>query len=201
LMDEILRQAANRKTFPNLKSIVVTGHSAGGQFTSRYALANNVHGSLGVPVRYIVSNPSSYAYPTAERPADDCTDKGCGGFRVYREGENCTTFNQWPYGFERRHGYAAPVADNELSARVASRPVTYLMGALDTLPIAGFDQSCPAMAQGSNRYLRALGYWHFVREKLGAKHEFVTVPLCGHNARCVYTSDPAVKLLFAVDGN
>src|ERR1035437_8534199 len=35
-MDEIVRKLANKKTFPNLKNIVVAGHSAGGQFVTRY---------------------------------------------------------------------------------------------------------------------------------------------------------------------
>ena len=197
LMDQILRRLANRSTFPNMKSIVVTGHSAGGQFSSRYAMSNNVHDTLGVPVRYVVSNPSSYAYPEPARPTGACTEKGCeGGLRPFREGGNCTTFNRWPYGLEQRQGYAAQVSDSDLKARMAARPTTYLMGTLDTLPIAGFDGSCPAMAQGLNRFERGLGFWHMMRERYQAKHDFVPVPLCGHNARCVYTSDQALPVLF-----
>jgi pimeloyl-ACP methyl ester carboxylesterase len=196
LMDQILRKLADRAVFPNLKSIVLTGHSAGGQFASRYAMSNNVHESLGVPVRYVVSNPSSYAYPEATRPSGECTDEGCAGFRTYREGENCTTFNRWPYGLEQRQGYAGQVSDLDLKSRLVSRPTTYLMGTLDTLPIAGFDGSCPAMAQGVNRYQRARGFWQLLRDRYQAKQEFVPVPLCGHNSRCVYTSDPALAVLF-----
>src|SRR5579885_2771242 len=62
LTDEILRKLANKQTFPNLKLIVVAGHSAGGQFVTRYEMANQVHDNLGVKVSYVVSNPSSYAY-------------------------------------------------------------------------------------------------------------------------------------------
>ncbi len=46
-MDEILRKLANKKVFPNLTKIVVAGHSAGGQFVTRYEMANKVHGTLG----------------------------------------------------------------------------------------------------------------------------------------------------------
>jgi hypothetical protein len=35
MMDEILRKLARKDSFPNLKSIVVAGHSAGGQFVNR----------------------------------------------------------------------------------------------------------------------------------------------------------------------
>ena len=50
---------------------MLAGHSAGGQFVTRYEMSNKVHDSLGVPVTYVVSNPSSYAYPDATRPVAD----------------------------------------------------------------------------------------------------------------------------------
>src|SRR4051794_26861920 len=54
-VDEILRRLADKKAFPNLKAIVVAGHSAGGQFVNRYAMANQVHEKLGVAVTYVVA--------------------------------------------------------------------------------------------------------------------------------------------------
>src|SRR5215467_14580507 len=60
--DEILRKLARKDVFPNLKAIVFAGHSAGGQFATRYEMANKVHDTLGIPVTYVVANPSSYAY-------------------------------------------------------------------------------------------------------------------------------------------
>src|SRR4029079_2050969 len=46
LMDDLLRMLANKRTFPNLTKIVVAGHSAGGQFATRYAMTNKVHDKL-----------------------------------------------------------------------------------------------------------------------------------------------------------
>jgi pimeloyl-ACP methyl ester carboxylesterase len=66
-VDQILRMLADRKTFPNMAVIVVAGHSAGGQFVSRYEMANRVGDKLGVAVRYVIANPSSYAWPDATR--------------------------------------------------------------------------------------------------------------------------------------
>ena len=67
-VDAILRKLADKKIFPNLQAIVVAGHSAGGQFVARYEMANKVHDTLGVPVSYVVANPSSYAWPDSTRP-------------------------------------------------------------------------------------------------------------------------------------
>ena len=67
-VDEIVRKLANKKIFPNLTKIVVAGHSAGGQFATRYEMTNKVHGTPGVSITYVVANPSSYAWPAAVRP-------------------------------------------------------------------------------------------------------------------------------------
>src|SRR5579885_1021502 len=42
-IDEILRRLARKEFFPNLKTIIVAGHSAGGQFVMRYEMLNQVH--------------------------------------------------------------------------------------------------------------------------------------------------------------
>jgi hypothetical protein len=41
-MDEIIHRLARKNVFPNLKTIVVAGHSAGGQFVTRYEMSNQV---------------------------------------------------------------------------------------------------------------------------------------------------------------
>jgi pimeloyl-ACP methyl ester carboxylesterase len=190
-MDEVLRKLANKEIFPNLKAIVIGGHSAGGQYVTRYQMANQVHDSLGASLQYIVSNPSSYAYLDAARP--NATGET---FGAYNEGRNCTTYDQWPYGLQNRLGYTAKLTNEQLKKQMAARPAIYLLGELDTTPLAGFDGSCPAMAQGANRWLRGQAYAKYVNQKFGAKHQIVPVPLCGHNARCIFTAEVALPLLF-----
>jgi hypothetical protein len=192
--DEILKKAANKAMFPNLKAVVFSGHSAGGQFANRYQMANQLHETLGVPITYVVANPSSYAYLDSTRPA-----AGAGGvmeFRPFGDARNCTTYDKWPYGVQGRTGYTARLTDDQLKRQLAARPATYLVGELDTLPLAGFDSSCPAMAQGANRNLRGQAWGKYVNEKFGAHHTTTVVPLCGHNARCMFTTESVLPLLF-----
>jgi hypothetical protein len=191
--DEILRKLARKEVFPNLRSIVVAGHSAGGQFVTRYEMSNKLHDSLGVRIAYVVANPSSYAYLDAMRPAADGKNVGRFG-----DGRNCTTYNMWPYGLESRgNGYASRIPDEVLKKQLAARPTTYLLGELDILPLAGFDSSCPAMAQGPTRLARGQAFVNYVNTKYGAvNHKAVVVPLCGHNARCMFTADPALAIIF-----
>ncbi len=191
LLDEMLRKLAKKDVFPNLKVIVISGHSAGGQYVTRYQMANQVHDTLGVSVSYIVSNPSSYAYLDATRPTAAGDE-----FRAFTDARNCTTFDQWPYGLQNRAGYTAKLSDEQLKKQLVARSATYLLGELDTTPLAGFDGSCPAMAQGANRFLRGQAFAKYVQQKFGAKHLVTPVPLCGHNARCIFTSEAALPLIF-----
>ena len=190
--DEILRKLARKTVFPNLKAIVVAGHSAGGQFVNRYEMSNQVHDTLGIPITYVVANPSSYAYLDATRPSVDAAE-----FRPFNDGRNCTTFDRWPYGLQNRTGgYTVKESDDQLKKQLAARPTTYLLGEIDILPLGGFDSSCPAMAQGPTRLARGQAFAKYVNQKFGAHHTVTVVTLCGHNSRCIFTSEPALPLLF-----
>ena len=195
--DQILRKLARKENFPNLKAIVVAGHSAGGQYVNRYEMSNQVHDSLGIPITYVVSNPSSYAYLDSTRPGPAAGENA--EFRPFNDARNCTTFDRWPYGLLGRNGgytVKEKETDDQLKKQLAARPTTYLLGEIDILPLGGFDGSCPAMAQGPTRLARGQAFGKYVNSKFGAHHTVTVVPLCGHNARCMFTSEPALPLLF-----
>ena len=212
--DELLRKFADKRVFPNMTSIVVTGHSAGGQYANRYAMTNKVHDTLGVPVSYVVANPSSYAWPDAQRtlPVDDAEPAAAkDGWSLTPEttahtkfsfgpydavAMKCPAFNRWPAGLENRTGYTAGMTDEQLKKQLVSRPTTFLVGQVDTLPLGGFDSSCGAMAQGPTRRARGEAYVKFITEKLGAKHAIQVVSECGHNDRCIFTTDDVLKVIF-----
>ena len=209
-VDQILRKLADKSAFPNLRAIVVAGHSAGGQFVSRYEMANRVHETLGVPVSYVVANPSSYAWPEATRPtaADDAAPENAkGGWSTDTphtkfsygafDAAACANYDTWPAGLENRAGgYTAKTSDDQLKKQLVSRPTTYLFGQVDTLPLGGFDSSCPAMAQGATRRARGEAFVKFLNERMGARQAMQIVPECGHNDRCVYTTDAVLPVIF-----
>jgi pimeloyl-ACP methyl ester carboxylesterase len=211
-MDQLLRRLANKQTFPNLKSIVIAGHSAGGQFTTRYEMANKVHGTLGLNVSYVVANPSSYAWPAAVRPlpTGDANPADADQEAVGKDAEevhsrfaygpfdstNAPGYNRWPKGLDDRTGYTSKMTDDQLRKQLAERPTTYLLGQVDVLPLGGFDSSPTAMAQGPTRRARGEAFVKYVDDSLGAKHKAVIVPECGHNDRCIYTTDIVFPIIF-----
>ena len=215
-MDAILLKLSNEKTFPNLKSIVIAGHSAGGQYVNRYQFANRLHEKLAserrIQVSYVIGNPSSYTYPEALRPTKNAVPSNVSAeapgyvpvqpkvaepaFVSFKDKNSCTTFNQWPYGLENKKGYVTGIADTQLKSQLSTRPATYLLGELDILPLYGFDDSCAAMAQGPTRLARGFAYAKFVNDTFKANHKAVMVNACGHDARCMFTSETALPILF-----
>jgi hypothetical protein len=117
---------------------------------------------------------------------------------AFSEASKCANFDRWPYGFENRgNGYTSKIPDEQLKKQLAARPTVYLLGQLDILPLAGFDSSCSAMAQGSTRLARGEAFGNYVVSKYGAKeHKTVVVDLCGHNARCMFTSETTLPIVF-----
>jgi hypothetical protein len=127
------------------------------------------------------------------RPRPCCPGFSYGPF----EATACPNYDKWPAGLEQRTGgYTKGMSDDQLKKQLASRPTTYLLSQVDTLPLGGFDSSCPAMAQGATRRARGEAYVKFVNEHLGAKHAVQIVPECGHNDRCVYTTEDVLPVIF-----
>jgi hypothetical protein len=197
-LDAILARLADRSAFPALKNVVVAGHSGGGQLVQRYAVAARGEGALtaaGIHVRYIVANPSSYVYFSAERPAGD-------GFAPF-DGSSCPTYDRWKYGMTGLPGYLAGKDAAALEAAYASRDVFYLLGADDDNPNdRSLDKSCMAEAQGPYRYARGLAYFRYLqgRRPAGLAHRLLRVPDVGHNADGVFNSSCGLAALYDLPG-
>ena len=203
VMDRILTLLNDKAHFPKLKSIVVAGHSGGGQFMQRYSAMNRIEETMKVPIRYVVANPSSYVYLDSKRPAAsaNCTAEGkcAGSFGLYADRANCTTYNSYRYGLESLNGYAQEVGADAIRKQFPLRNVTYLIGDLDVLPDTDLDKSCPANAQGINRRERGLNFWNYIQTEYHASHKLVMIPRCGHNAACMFTASAGARVLFPVD--
>jgi len=209
-IDAILRTLADKRIFPNLTKVVVAGHSAGGMFVNRYEMSNRVDGTLDIAVSYVVANPSSYAWPDATRAlpvGDGAPANAIAAWKDEAPHTNFTfgpfdttkapSYDRWLFGLEdRTGGYTATMSDAQLLKQLVSRPTTYLLSQVDTLPLGGFDESPSAMAQGATRRARGEAYVKYVNEHLGAKHKLMIVPECGHNDRCVFTTNAVLPILF-----
>ncbi|NPT39758.1 alpha/beta hydrolase [Paraburkholderia sp. 1N] len=199
VLDAIVTRLADRKLFPNLQHVVVAGHSGGGQVVQRYAVAArniDVLTREGIDVRYVVANPSTYAYFDAQRP-------NAQGVAAPFDAAQCTDFNQWKYGMDNRPPYLDDRSPAQLEATYASRRIDYLVGGADTDPQqSALDRSCAAEAQGPQRFARAEAYYRYIqsRHPEGLNQSFHIVPGVGHDGARMLTSVCALSAMFDTQG-
>ena len=202
VIDDIALLLADKSRFPSLKKIIFAGHSGGGQLIHRYAVLNHVDESLraaGLDVQYVVANPSSYLYFTAERPSAN-------GFAVYNK-TACPAYDDYRYGMQNMVSYARAMTGKDLYLRHMQRQVTYLVGSMDTDPNHRvLDKSCAAEAEGPTRYERAHAYWAYeqylgkqfatVKPLAPAQHHYFDVQGVGHDQSKMFASRCGVAILF-----
>jgi pimeloyl-ACP methyl ester carboxylesterase len=192
-LDAILAKLSDRRVFPNLKQVVVAGHSGGGQVAQRYAIAGKGEAALSrqhIDIRYVVANPSSYAYFSDQRP-------------LPKIAASCPGFNNWKYGTDARPPYLANVTAAALEQRYVEREVIYLLGTLDTNPKhSALDKSCMAEAQGPYRYARGHAYADAMakRNRGAPNHRVWDVAGVGHDGDKMLTSTCGLAALFDIPG-
>jgi hypothetical protein len=175
--------------------IVLAGHSAGAQIVQRYAAVARGDTALaqaGIALRFVVANPSSYLYFSADRP------RPAGGFAPFDGAADCPGFDRWKYGLAQAPAYVASQDPAAIERRYAEREVVYLLGTADNNPNHPLlDRSCAGRAQGKSRYERGIAYFDYLQRRDGAalRHRLVEVPGIGHNNRGMFTSPAGLSVL------
>ncbi len=188
LIDHFVELVAER--FVNLKMVTITGHSAGGQLTQRYAIGSIVDKNYPeINFRYIVANPGAYAYLTPLRPTLD----GSGTF--YTPDSSTCAYDDYKYGLQNLNSYMDHLERNQLVENYVQRQVIYLLGEEDVL--TNIDQSCAARFQGINRlergkYFKAHVDYSFPKNN----HTLQIVPGVAHTQWGIYTSEMGQEILF-----
>lgn len=188
-LDQIIERVGDHRQFPDVKQIILAGHSGGAQVVQRYALLAREQPALtaaGVKLRYVVANPSSYAYFNEQRP-------------VAFNHAACPGFNRWKYGLTDLPVYASGQTAPQIEGNYVKRDVTYLLGQQDTDPQhPALDKSCEAEAQGAYRLVRGKSFFNYLlrRNPKGVNQRLVEVPGVGHNGDGMLTSPEGQKVLF-----
>jgi hypothetical protein len=135
VFDEFMRAALIK--FPNLETLVITGHSGGGQAVHRYALLGvGVHERLeseGIHVRYMPANPGLYVFPlqvrklppgrTSVTPGKGSGDTGDWRWAAPR---GCKGYDSWGYGLGSLSG-----ADGDRTMRAANYAIDQYLRPVD----------------------------------------------------------------------
>jgi pimeloyl-ACP methyl ester carboxylesterase len=185
-LDAILARLSDPALFPNLRTVVVAGHSGGGQVAQRYAvlgLGGDLLQAAGLKVRYVVANPSSYVYFGPDRPGPIA---------------DCAGFDRWKYGMNGLPPYAGSAAPVVLEAAYVGREVVYLWGGGDVDPEQpALDRSCAGMTQGPHRLARGKAYLaHLKARHPDLAHTAAIVPGVGHDGAAMFGSAAGLAALF-----
>jgi pimeloyl-ACP methyl ester carboxylesterase len=202
VIDAMVAHLADPKFFPNLKTIVLAGHSGGGQAMQRYAVVGKAERLVpaGIKLRYVVANPSSYVYFTDERPV---FGEGAIKFET-ADGKGCRNFDHWKYGpNEVREEYvrqSAAAGWQALEDAYAQKDVVYLLGTADVDPHEkdDLDVSCAGEMEGPTRFLRGQAYyaWLHGRHTSNWNQRMWFAPGVAHSGEKMFTSECGVAALF-----
>ena len=119
-------------------------------------------------------------------PAPDCTE----GDRV----------NEWKYGLEGLHGYAAARGAEFARTHLPRRNIELLAGTEDSLTGEGFDDDCAGMWQGATRFERAQNFKAFMDRFHPTNHVTLTiVPGVGHSGPLMFGSPQGLNAIFFPD--
>ncbi|PWY97281.1 hypothetical protein BCV70DRAFT_68864 [Testicularia cyperi] len=140
VMDFFLDMLFDQAQFPQLKKVVIAGHSMGAQMVQRYAVLKKP-ASYDPNVAFWIGNPGSYVWVTDDRPNSD---------------SSCSGGNDWAYGLSGSGvpNYGRDRVQNDkdnLVAAFRARNVHYNYGLLDN---GQGDTRCQAAQQGANHLER-----------------------------------------------
>ena len=154
VMDAVVAALSDPALYPQMQRVVIAGHSAGGQFVSRFALFG-ASGSRAQPLpqlSFVPANPSSQPYLDASRPANLPLDGSCLPLSycdnssiptfpfVFRlppppATANCSGYDSWLYGLNALNPYTrnvtAAAAIQLLRQRLQAGAVRVLLGGAD----------------------------------------------------------------------
>ena len=199
VVDDIISQIILGNNFPNLRQVVLTGFSGGGQFMNRYASSNRVHElfekDYNIDFQYLIASPSSYMYFNEERRVDGSTEQ----FEKPNVG-NCGLYNNYKYGTNMLNKYMKYYHLDTLINRYKRRKISYGVGSRDNNPnSSSMDDSCEAMFQGDHRLERAtifVNYLKHIYGDLGDNHKLYIAQGVNHNSTTFYNRNNIRPLLF-----
>jgi hypothetical protein len=201
VLENIISSLCEKKVFPNVKSIVILGHSAGGQLVNRFAASNVVEDDTakpaGVAIKYIVMNPSSYLYFSPKRRVEGSKRQ----FEV--PGANTLAenpgYDNYGYGLQKLYAYHRHkgLTPEKIRRQYSSRNVVHMLGRKDNVADSSMSKHPSAMLQGENRLERGRIYFSHLLEEFGPKIEdhqkLVIIRGVGHSGRGMMMSPMGAK--------
>ena len=198
LVDSLIARACNKKLFPSLQKITIVGHSAGGQFVSRYV------GMTPMPTiassytfNFIVMNPSTYMYLDDRRPVK--TENGLAFAKP--DATVCPNFNDYPRGMDKLNTYAVKVGVETIKQQFLNRDIRFILGEKDVnVNDSSLDKTCEGNMQGRFRLERGQFFYEYIQLYSPKKkiHQIAVVPDVAHDGDKMVNSKEARWHIFGM---
>ncbi|KAK0183697.1 hypothetical protein F5146DRAFT_659584 [Armillaria mellea] len=186
VLDALVAHYMDRKLYPNLKILIIGGHSAGGQMAQRYAILRPSTGDDDDKLHFWIANPGSLCWLTPNRlvPIDGC--EGVDAFK-YGLGSNFPAYASKDARTLGREG---------IVKRYLSRTLHYAWGLKDE---GNGDTRAQAQASKRRNHLERGRNFVAMLEDMGGIPGLTTidwVPGVSHSGEGMMASDAGIDKLF-----
>ena len=193
-MDSIYHRLAENN--PNLKRIVLTGHSAGSQMVVRYAAGGRAQADLtetGIDFVFVPTNTPSFLYYDDNRVLNQNAE-------VFEFGpSDCGSASQYKYGLDNLNQYMENTGETTIIENHKQADVTYLIGQYD---FGGQTNTCARMVQGSSRLIRTHVYFSYIGffygDSIYNNHRMAEIPAAYHEFDEIVFTDCGMNALFNI---
>lgn len=151
VLDQLIKYFDNQTVFPNMKHIVIAGHSLGAQAVARYTQIGNQFATKS-KVTYWIGNPNNFAWMSTDRPISSKV-QDCPTYDVYRDGY--ANFTQYPMT------YATDLVAAGRSAILANFKTKSKVYARGTQDFGDTSSNCNPFTTGANRNER---FFNFIKQ-------------------------------------
>ena len=193
-MDSIYHRLVENN--PNLKRIVLTGHSAGSQMVVRYAAGGRAQADLtetGIDFVFVPTNTPSFLYYDDNRVLNQNAE-------VFEFGpSDCGSASQYKYGLDNLNQYMENTGETTIIENHKQAGVTYLIGQYD---FGGQTNTCARMVQGSSRLIRTHVYFSYIGffygDSIYNNHRMAEIPAAYHEFDEIVFTDCGMNALFNI---
>ena len=159
VLDLIFKSLNDVRLYPNLKHVLFSGYSAGGQIISRYMAVSGLKSRKGLAVDFAAGAPSTWLFLDEKA--------------------------MWHCGLANRSRYASRVSNKNIFKNIEKRFMLCFCGT-DAVGTKNLSVGPQAMAQGATRFERFTNFKKHIATfaKLKGSFAFVEIEGVGHSFQC-----------------
>lgn len=171
-LDRILEHLANPEKFPNLKKVIIIGHSSGALFTQLYAAANTIESTYpNLEMTYVSGESQYFYYPDGQRINPSTQE-------LYTP-TSCSGYDFWPMGYTITPPFLSNVSPTEFNKRFLGRSIVYMLGSGSGSDSSLNTDDCNAVLLGPNRYQRGEYMFTYLEKAFSGQHAHRKVVISG----------------------